>query len=348
MCCTDKDRCYHPVCDIDPKRVIVVSGELGDDENGTGRMMSATEKGTAAKAVRSLVKAISISTSGSYIFVYPGTYKGAANQDLSLARTDLSIETLKGSYWTKLDCAGASRALTINASSSLSLIGFTVENCSDTHGGAINVSHSEIHARDIVIIDGYASQRGGAIFAEASDVVLVDSVASRCVSGEVGGKIYALDSRATLNQSNVTYGRAQNGGAIALTGQSELYGAQEAALLYNEAADKGGAVYILGDAVINGVELASSTADSGGGIAMEPGSTLSLQHSQVSGNIARDNGGGITISGSTVLSLRNTSIMPNEAVGAGGGVFISGPATVAASDESGESTVVEANVAGKL
>jgi hypothetical protein len=348
VCCTDKTRCYHPVCDIDPTRVIVVSAESGDDDNGTGQMMRATEKGTAAKAVRSLAKAISISASGDYIFLYPGSYTGAANRNLTLEGADLIIDTLKGSYWTKLICAGVSRALSIEASSSLQLSGFTFENCSATDGGTIRVSNSDIRANDVVITDGYASQRGGAIFAEASSVVLVDSVVSRCASSEIGGAIYAIDSRVTLNQSNVTHCMAQNGGAFGLVGQSQLHGATRAALLHNKANEKGGAAYIMGDVVMSGIDLAFGGATTGGGVAVESGSSLLLQSLRVSENTATENGGGVSMGENTLLSLRNTSIRNNEGVAGGGGIYISGQATVSASNEDGESTAIAENVAGMV
>lgn len=348
VCCIDKTRCYHPVCDIDPQRVIVVSAESGDDDNGTGQMMLATEKGTAAKAVQSLAKAISISEGGDYIFLYPGSYTGAANQNLALEGVNLTIGSLKGSFWTKLLCTGASHALSIEASSSLQLIGLTFENCSDTDGGTITLLHSEIRAKDIVITDGYASQRGGAIYAEASSVVLVESVVSRCASSEIGGAIYAVDSLVTLNQSNVTHCMAQHGGAFGLLGQTQLYGAISAAVLHNEATEKGGAAYVNGDVVINGIDLAFGGATTGGGVAVDSGSSLLLQSVRVSKNIATENGGGVSLGDNTILYLRNTSIRSNEGMTAGGGIYISGQATVSTSDDGGESSVIAENVAGMV
>ncbi|KAF1320447.1 hypothetical protein FI667_g12333, partial [Globisporangium splendens] len=327
VCCADTSRCHHSVCDLDPQHVIVVAGVLGDDALGTGRMMNSSEDSTASKAVRSLAKAISMSSDGDTIFLYPGVYDGAQNRDLAATSRNITIRTLKGSYWTSLDCDKAGRALDVSAASFLNIEGLALQNCAAAEGGAIRVKDAELIFDDVVISGASATQDGGGIHARNSKLTLSQSMISKCSASSNGGGLYLVESSLLLVNSNVSTSTATNGGAMAMDGRTTLTGLSSN-FTGNTATADGGALIVLGDGVeVNGCAVSSNTANRGAGIAIQ-GANFCLQYAEIRDNVASSFGGGLSFVGNVNALALGTSVLNNHAEVSGGGVFVSGKGTL--------------------
>lgn len=344
-CCSNRNRCHHSICDIDPSQVVVVSAETGDDDQGTGRMMDASEKGTASKAVRSIARALNISTSGGYIFLHPGVYTGELNRNLTVGDTNVTIQTLKGSAWTRINCDNKTRVLSINNSEAI-ISGLSLENCSAVDGGAINAADSTVYFEDVVVRSGVAERYGGAIFASSCQLNLVQTQITSCRSLTSGGAIFARNSTVIVNQSTVSNGYSDRGGALALFDDSILVSNDASSVLSNNTATQGGAMYVEGTAAIDGISLLQNTAVSGGAISVGEGSHLSLRHLVVSNNSAIQAGGGIAIANEVAVEFENVSIVTNRAYSSGGGIFVTGNSSIQSSNISSSRSIVQANTAG--
>lgn len=93
---------------------------------------------------------------------------------------------------------------------------------------------------------------------------------------------------------------------------------------------------------ISGVTLQrGSIADSGGGVFVRSGNTLTLTNSIVQNNRSSggDGGGGIYVQGSSSLALVNSSIISNTSIVRGGGIVNNNVLTVVNSTISGNTTV---------
>lgn len=90
----------------------------------------------------------------------------------------------------------------------------------------------------------------------------------------------------------------------------------------NAGADAGGAILNAGITALIRTAVRGSTAGTdGGGLASVAGSTLRMQDSEISGNVAGDSGGGVWSDGT--LSLSNVTVSGNAAAVDGGGIFYS-------------------------
>lgn len=94
--------------------------------------------------------------------------------------------------------------------------------------------------------------------------------------------------------------------------------------------DKGGAIYISGVLIINGVTIEGNTAYQGGGIYVDSGAELQICNSTLYGNYANRDGGAIFNRGT--LILQNCVIYGNGCAGGGAGIWSSGTATLESPD----------------
>ena len=81
--------------------------------------------------------------------------------------------------------------------------------------------------------------------------------------------------------------------------------------------------------------VSGNSAIGGGGIDNQPGATLTLDHSTVSGNSAPRGGVGGGIANSGLLALDHSTVSGNSATGGGGGIYNSGTLTLDHSTVSG-------------
>jgi predicted outer membrane repeat protein len=345
VCCSDPQKCHNAVCDMDPAKVIVVSKEFGNDEHGTGEMMDASEQGTASKAVKTLSRAVELSEKGSVILVYPGIYQGALNRGLAIRSTNITITTLKGPYWTTVDCEELSRFVS-SVSSTLVVEGLTIRRCTADKGGAFLISEGGFMAVNMLITDIKAIQNGGAVYATGSNVSLSQLSIVKSSADNEGGALYFEDSVVSMVASNVTKCASVRGGAMALRGASSLttIGTE---FTDNEASDSGGGGFLSGNIALKGVVLMNNNAQNGGGLAMDSGE-MTMESCVCSNNTAEIAGGGLALSGTTTLTVTGTSIVDNECGSTGGGIYATNTIDITFNKQATSPSTIAENSAGEL
>lgn len=339
ICCTDPQQCYNSICDVNQGQVIIVSNEFGDDIKGTGQMMDASENGVATKAVKSLSRALAISSDDSIIFMYPELFDDPLDCQLLVDSKNVTIRTLKGSYWTTVDCAGSAQAWNASQKSSINIQGLTIQNCYSDFGGGIRLEDSTLEFTDLVFSSSNASDKGGIIYGERSTITGTLAVLTKG-SAQVGGAVFLRDSQMTLTNSNITLCSGAQGGAIAMSGKSMAYGS-ETNLTTNFATELGGAIYVQGDAYVEGYTIFTNNATAGGGIVVDSGS-LGVVNTTISNCTARSYGGGLIMLGEADAHFRASNIILNGANTFGGGVYVQAIGKVVF-----ESSVVNGNIAGR-
>jgi len=169
-----------------------------------------------------------------------------------------------------------------------------------------------IAAASTITIDGAGSARqftvtSGTVSIE--DMTLLDGHASQ------GGAV-SNDSTLTLAGIEIRNSTASEGGAILNTGTLEFVGS-----LHGNEAGSGGGIVNSGQLTISlsriGTEGANTATSNGGGIFNNPGGTVTITSSVISGNTAAYSAG---IENGGVMTIANSTIAGNEADQIGGGI----------------------------
>lgn len=309
-----------PVCSEPPANVIVVSVN-GDDAQGTGEMMDSSQTGTAPKAVRSLRRAIAMATPGQIILVYPGTYGGSLNCDLFVTKK-LTVRGLRGASVTTIDCAHASRGITIAGADSVTLADLALINTLGTNGTAVKIVGSRgCRLERLGIAGATSSGQGGGIYVSQSELTLHDIVVKNCSAISGGGGLFIDSAKLTLSSAVVTSCRAANGAGIYVTGDSVLAGVNAAVIEKNVASAQGGGLFLSdGTITTSRLSVQANRASVGGGLAIETGGVITIAL-DVKANVATFDGGGIAALHGAVLTSTSTNVRGNQAYRNGGGVF---------------------------
>ena len=158
------------------------------------------------------------------------------------------------------------------------------------------------------------------------------------IDGDANQQVFSIDNSATVSISDVTIrdGSATLGGAILVNAGSQL--SVSNAVLQNNFAGQGGAIYNDGGTVtILGATLSSNqatAANGSGGAIFSAAGSVTLVNSSVTFNSANRAGGGIEVVDGS-LSLLRTSLIRNDvsgnagtpSPGNGGGIHVTGSAT---------------------
>lgn len=317
----------------------MVSNEFGNDTKGTGEMMDASENGAASKAVKSLSRALAISLDDSIIFLYPEVFNDPLDCELLVESRNVTVRTLKGSFWTSIDCAGSTRAWYATQESSINIQGLTIQNCYSDIGGGIRLVDSTLEFEDVVFSSAIASGNGGIIYGERSTIIGTLAVLTSGFA-QVGGAVFLLDSQMMLTNSNITMSIGAQGGAVAMSGVSMAYGINTN-LTTNFASKHGGAIYVQGDAYVEGYTIFMNKATAGGGITVNSGS-LKVVETLIVNCTANSYGGGLMLLGEADAHFRASNITQNYANSLGGGVYVQAIGKIVF-----ESSVVNGNAAGR-
>lgn len=181
-------------------------------------------------------------------------------------------------------------------------------------GGAIFGVRTKLKAKDLECIENLAEVGGGAIALYASGMSINND---------------AYKSRIERNKS-------QLGGGILVIGIPEkdaLLKAEKATISSNICKAFGGAICILGTAIVQAeectIEKNKSVNASGGGVSCHLGGSIDINGGTLSENHAKFNGGGIAALNGRIRIRGMAQITHNRALGSGGGVFaISDPTPV--------------------
>ena len=243
---------------------------------------------------------------GDIIRVAIGTYTSTGYEVVLLDKDatlsggwDETFTTQSG--MSTIDGQGARRGITVNASATVTVRSFTVQN-------------------------GFNSDQGAGIFNTGvltiTDSIIKDNITSPSYPYGAGGGIWsggdgisASGGRLTLNNTSVISNVAATGGGISSGGSMIL---NSTVVKDNVASGAGGGINAGGEITLNGSAVLNNTAAAGGGLSGY--ASMTLNNSSVSGNTSTSYiGGGIDSNGD--LTLTNSTISGNTAQSYGGGIY---------------------------
>ena len=136
------------------------------------------------------------------------------------------------------------------------------------------------------------------------------------IDGMAADRVFeVLGSTVTISGITIQNGSEDDGGGINLDSSSNLT-LRDAAVSGNHATDTGGGIGVSGVLTIECVTIEGNSADVGGGIYLNNGSSATLLNATLSGNSAAHDGGAIYTK--SVADITNSTIAYNTAGGAGG------------------------------
>lgn len=256
---------------------------------------------------RTIGYAITHSTAGDNVFLFPGTYY---EHSLTISH-DLTI-TGAGQGVTIIDAQTLGNHFYVTGNANLVLFrDLTLRNGEANNGGAVLVTAGTVEVERGEIIDNLGFD-GGAIY---------------CGSGCQG---------LTIRDSKLKNNQAGNlGGAIYVTLIGSHYVAVQSSKLLSNIADEGGAIYKLsGDLIVRDSELANNVAGYGdGGAIWSLDGKVTIRRSLLAANDATyyglGEGGGIFMQGGTGELLVTNSTFSGNTAWAGGALLVIAPAIAA-------------------
>ena len=204
----------------------------------------------------------------------------------------------------------------------------SVRHGSSAEGGAIYVQEqAALDLLDTSFTECRAHQSGGALYLKAAKIELVDSRMYNNSAALYGGSLYLTSSELIGIRTTIENCKAQKGGGILARSYSDL-GLHEGSLIgSNEAEEFGGGIYMhLSSLAMTQSAMHGNTAlmTDGGGIFAERASTIALNGSSVTHNMAGDDGGFYYSEGNhgaCTLMVVDSVMHANIAGDKGGGIF---------------------------
>ncbi len=269
--------------------------------------------------------AIDDAVSGDLIVVFPGTYIGTGNVDITFLGKAITVQSIAPEMpeivaATIIDCNNDGRGFYFGSGEDERSVldGLTITNGSESQGGGIYIFGASPTLKNCVIA-GNTGVEGGGIFCNLSyDLTLINCTITGNTALDNGGGIYfGSETRSEFINCTIT------GNTTALTG--------------------GGIYSYSGRMTFINCTIKDNTAvgEDGGGILFDEGGWPKFIDCVITGNTAARNGGGIYFGWNCYPEFVNCTITGNTAGDSGGGIY----------DESGyylklTNTVISANAAG--
>ena len=289
--------------------ITVTSTADNADEASPGTLRQAVADAASGDTIR-----FDASTNGTTIFL---------DEEIITLNKNLTIIG-NGMSNTIIDASGNSRIFRVTTSSTVKIMGLTVQNGNaPSDGGGIRVrTGSSLTLRNVTIQNciargAGATNGGGGISTEGAlflNRCLITGNTATVGSGSGGGVLVRATGSLEAYNSSITNNTANRaGGGIEDASGSPETGDTRETYLRNT---------FVNDNTVN------TSPGNGGGIHAGAGVNLNIRLGQVSGNTAGSEGGGIWL-GSGMLTVRGTLVDGNEALGAdadqgGGGLYNDG------------------------
>lgn len=307
-----------------------------------------------SSAFDSLEEAVAAASGGDTILVANGVYSGSCTMNVVI---DKSI-TIRATNPCQavFDGGGTTRAIRVDPGNSVTIEGLRFVDCYKgfggvSSGGAVYVNGSTVELIGCCFEDCGAHANGGAVYLLGAHGTFTDCHFERCdatndggaiamdggslsitggsfvsCSADRGGGVFAAGNTTAVTNVSLTGNEATFGGAMYLTGASNLVlqgtdlGTPDPG--QNKATSDGGALYLNAcDAELIACTIIGNEADgSGGGVYVGGDSTLIMRDSTADSNVAGAYGGAVCSFGSdlTVTGANGTSRIVN-CVASGGG-----------------------------
>jgi len=195
-------------------------------------------------------------------------------------------------------------------------------------GGGVYIDSGDASLIGGQIVSNTAESGGGvyvyqnnAVFTQTAGTTIAYNTANGVDSDEGGGGVYVYSGDATLSGGQILSNTAEHGGGLNVYYGSAMLSGME--IVDNTANNQGGGIFIgWGSSKklsVEGGQIISNTASSGGGVYITQGSAT-LSGTDVVSNTATNKGGGIT-NYLGALTIINTTISKNTSASSGGGLY---------------------------
>ncbi|MEE9554512.1 MAG: right-handed parallel beta-helix repeat-containing protein [candidate division Zixibacteria bacterium] len=270
---------------------------------------------------------IDASIDGDTVLVQPGIYVENINfYGHNIVLGSLFLITEDTTYISETvidgDSSGSVVCFESEEDSTAIIIGFSIRNGANNLGAGIKcVNGSNPAIRNNMISENYA-WRGGGIFVDQSDPIILDNKIIGNSSEQHGGGIFAAVSRSIINDNIFKTNSAECGGAICCERADPII--INNTMVDNTVSYLGGGFSCLFDSnpTISNNRIGRNTADYGGGIAFEHADGI-IHNNIIFANSA-DGGGGLYFSVGSDPIISNNTIWGNSALidfGRGGGIY---------------------------
>ena len=256
---------------------------------------------------------------GTLLCVDPGDY----TENIYFAGRDVRLVSVGGPQVTRLfELSGTNPVVRIQSGegAGATVEGFTISGGNGgNEGGGIFVSGSSPTLTRLIVEYNNAA-RGGGIHVVSGDPV-VEDVIVRHNDADAGGGIYVLDGSPQITHLTLDGNAADMGGGIYVAGTSapEL----DNVLIHdNTGTTDGGGVFVDAgaDMVLQHAWIVSNDAPEGGGLRLRS-AAATVNNAVISGNFASDYGGGVGCETSDLI-LTHSTLVDNTAGLYGGGIIL--------------------------
>ena len=223
------------------------------------------------------------------IIVADGTYN---ETNLDFAGKNIVLQSEDGPETTIIDCQGAGRAFSFSQgeTSQALLSGFTVRNCSDNYGGAINIGNASPTISNMIFENNHSSY-GGALYIVGSSSTIErcrfeNNAADLSLTEPRGGAGYLANYTGKITDSLFVGNSADNyGGALDVSGTSDLQSNNNT--FVNNHAPRGGVIDLNagggGVSIVNSILWGNSATTDEGDIAYMRAGSMTVLFSDVQG-----------------------------------------------------------------
>ncbi len=286
--------------------------------------------GSSVAPYKTIQKGIGESSTGDWVVIQDGVYKGLGNRDLDFSHNltppytrEIILKSETNAVTTIIDCEGTStdehRAFIFETGETSSSVvdGFTIKNgYFSGDGGAIYCDGASPMIQNCILTNNHADDSGGAIFCENSSKALILNNTIMNCTAESGAGIFADKSPITIINNTINNNQgSKNGAGVCIIESS---------------------VAIEGNDIIDNKLDSNDTDMHGAGVYLEGKSILpSIKHNNIIGNSIRSNDGDcfgsgmyLNIQTSTYNveynEIKSNTIYSNNNLAYGGGVYITG------------------------
>ncbi len=178
------------------------------------------------------------------ILVADGTYTDEGNKNIDFLGKTIIVQSENGPEATVIDCENDGRGFYFN-----------------------NQEILETKLKGFMIINGKPDYHGGGIYCDNSSPSILDCWIIGCETPGNGGGVYCAHTNALLSDCLIAYNEATSGGGLCFFGYEEyFFQIYNTNLTYNDASQKGGAIYCGASSSITNCTMYGNTAEEGSGI----------------------------------------------------------------------------------
>lgn len=232
---------------------------------------------------------IDAAADGDTVQVYDGTYSGSGNRDITFAGKRVLLKSVNGPELTIIDCEG---------DPATPHRGFSIGSGDDT----------TTIVQGFTIANGYAIDRGGAIFCNGGTVTILDCIVRDNTASATGGGIYTYSSMVVRNTVFENNHASTTGGGF--TDRFSCSLVENCLFDGNVALSAGGGLLSSNSTTrVNGCTFVNNRADViGGGLCVNVSATPLINSSIFAFNV----NGGVVCEGASVPTITCSDIYGNE------------------------------------